>query len=237
MKTISFEFRPGTIDEIVFRAVVERNEYRIPDNLPPHDIIVDIGAHIGSFSWLCWNRGARNIEAFEADPVNAEYARKHLQSTNVSVKQLAVWRSDRSEPLLFHSGYTEMLPDGPDPIGVNTGGGNVFSSSGNAIQTTTLDDVIGDRQISILKLDCEGSEYPILLTSRKLKQVRMIVGEYHVMNDIPPFAKVEGFEEYSIGTLVNHLVAQRFKVEIVPYPDSRFSPFVGSFFAFNMDWQ
>lgn len=231
----TFHLRPGTIDESVYRCVVERNEYRLPDRLDPDGIIIDIGAHIGCFSWSCWSRGARYIEAFEAEPENAECARQNLKDTSVQLKQVAVWRSDRLQDVLYHSSYPQMLPDGPDPVGTNTGGGNVFSQTGTQVGTISLDEVIGDRTISILKLDCEGSEYPILLTSQRLKNVRTIIGEYHRVEETPDSAKVEGVEQFSIGTLVDLFVKLRFKVEVIPYPDSRFSPYVGNFFAYNMD--
>ncbi|MBW4522911.1 MAG: FkbM family methyltransferase [Scytolyngbya sp. HA4215-MV1] len=232
----SFSLRPGTIDEVVYRAVIEHNEYRIPPLLAETDIIIDIGAHIGSFSWLCWSRGARMIEAFEADPENASYARRNLENTSVVLKQMAVWRSDRPQAVLYHSGYTNMLPGGPDPVGVNTGGGNVFSTSGTPLETIALDKIIGDRTISMLKIDCEGSEYPILLTSQKLKQVRTIVGEYHhLTTGISDIAQVDGILTYSIGTLVDFLTKLRFKVEVLPHPDPFFSQQVGSFFAYNLD--
>lgn len=232
----SFSLRPGTIDEVVYRAVIEHNEYRIPPHLSETDVILDIGAHIGSFSWLCWSRGARRIEAFEADPENAAYARRNLQDTSVVLKQMAVWRSDRPQDVLYHSGYTDMLPGGPDPVGVNTGGGNVFSTSGTQLESIALDDIIGDRTIAMLKIDCEGSEYPILLTSQKLKQVRTIVGEYHhSATEIAEIAKVDGIQVYSIGALVDLFTKLRFKVEVLPHPDPFFSQQVGSFFAYNLD--
>ncbi len=230
-----FKFRPGTIDESVFRAVVERNEYWVPAQLLPDEVVIDIGAHIGSFSWLCWLRGARTIEAFEADLENYQLAWDNLQPTGVRLQQLAVWRSDRQEEVLHHSGYPEMQPDGPDPVGINTGGGHVFSPVGAPIPTISLDAIIGDRLISILKLDCEGSEYPILLTSKKLKQIRSIVGEYHVLNSLPAAAVMDGIDKFAVGVLVETLLQQRFQVQILPHPDQRF-PMVGRFFATNMDW-
>ena len=71
MKPTTLRFRPGTIDAVVYRHVVTENEYRIPDHLDPDGLILDVGAHIGCFSTLCWSAGARRIEAFEADPANA----------------------------------------------------------------------------------------------------------------------------------------------------------------------
>jgi len=230
-----FQLRPGTIDESVYRAVVEENVYRLSERLSPLGVVLDVGAHIGCFSWSCWVRGATRIEAFEPDRENAKIARQNLKPTSVAVRRLAVWRSDRGHGVLRYSGYTKMLPDGPDPVGVNTGGGDVFAQSGPRIKTVGLDQIIADREISILKLDCEGSEYPILLTSKKLKQVRAIIGEYHLKKMIPSFARVPGIDSYSVGTLAELFARLRFKVEFVPYPDPRFSSCVGSFFAYNLD--
>jgi FkbM family methyltransferase len=230
-----FTFRSDTIDPVVFRHVFEENEYRVPDHLAPDHLIIDIGAHIGSFSYLCWLRGARKILAFEADPENAALARQNLASTNVELRQCAVWRSDLQESVtLYHSGYQEMLPDGPDPVGMNTGIGNVLAASGVSVPTQSLDDIIGDRQVRILKIDCEGSEYPILLTSQKLRQVVYLTGEYHFLPKVPPIARVRGLERYSVGLLADWLTENRFRVEFVPYQDPRFA-FVGNFFAYNLD--
>ncbi|MBD2360454.1 FkbM family methyltransferase [Anabaena minutissima FACHB-250] len=227
--------RPNTIDEVAFRSVVEKNEYRIPEKLQPEDRIIDIGAHIGCFSYLCWQRGARKIEAFEANLENAELAQKNLVSTNVVIHSKAVWRSDNKQGAeLYHSGYTKMLPDGPDPVGINTASGNIFASIGQPVTVVALDDIIGDSTVKILKIDCEGSEFPILLTSKRLRQVCCFVGEYHLMDSIPSAAQVEGFEKYTVGTLADLFISHRFRVEFIPYPDARFSN-VGNFFAYNLD--
>lgn len=228
-------FRPNTIDEVAFRYVVENNEYRIPEQLQAEDRIIDIGAHIGCFSYLCWQRGSRKIEGFEANLENAELARKNLVSTNVVIHSKAVWRSDKQqESELYHSGYTQMLADGPDPVGMNTASGNIFASDGQPVSTVALDDIIGDSKVKILKIDCEGSEFPILLTSQRLRQVCCFVGEYHLMDSIPSAAQVEGFEKYTVGTLADLFISHRFRVEFVPYSDARFSN-VGNFFAYNLD--
>lgn len=231
-----FRFRPGTIDAVVYRHVVEENEYRIPDHLDPDGLILDIGAHIGSFAHRCWIAGARRIESYEADPANADLARENLSGTSIAVIETAVWRSDRTGATLHHSGYTAMRPDGPDPVAVNTGGGHVFADDGRPVATVSLDELIGEREISLLKLDCEGSEFPILLTSRRLSRVRRIVGEYHIRREIPAAAAVAGVDRFTAGTLVDGLVAQRFRVEVCPHPDPRFSAEVGTFFADNLAW-
>lgn len=231
-----FTFRSGTIDQVVFRNVYEQNEYRVPPQLAAEDVVIDIGAHIGSFAYLCWLRGSRQINAFEADLENFQLAQRNLQDTNVQLHHAAVWRSDQPGASLFHSGYKEMLPDGPDPVGVNTGGGDVFAPAGVAVPAIALDDLIGDRKIRILKVDCEGSEFPILLTSQKLRNVATVVGEYHRMKDVPPMAQVNGHQTYSVNLLAEFFIDQRFAIEFVPYKDPRF-PHVGNFYAHNLDWE
>lgn len=231
-----FDFRSGTIDELVFRTVCKENEYRVPEVLNPDDFVIDVGAHIGSFAYLCWSRGSRNVVAYEADPENAHLARMNLSHTNVTIHQTAVWRSDLdAQDKLYHSGYTLMRPDGPDPVGINTGGGHVFASKGMPVSAVALDDIIGDRPVRILKLDCEGSEFPILLTSTRLKNVAYITGEYHLLDAPPQVAAVGNRIQYSVGAIADLLTSLRFRVEFHPYKDSRFN--VGNFYAYNLDWK
>lgn len=236
MNQRAFRFRPQTIDEVVFRHVVTENEYRIPSCLEPDDLVIDVGAHIGSFSYLCWSAGSRCIEAYEADPENASLARENLALPGVTIVEKAVWRSDIAVDVLYHSGYVAMRPDGPDPVSVNTGGGRILSGNGLQVDVVSLDQIIGDREVALLKIDCEGSEYPILLTSRRLSQVRKIVGEYHVTDMSNSLFSFEGRGSFSPGVLLDHLMPKGFRVEIIPNIDPRFSLEVGIFIAENLDF-
>jgi hypothetical protein len=75
----------------------------------------------------------------------------------------------------------------------------------------------GARRVRLLKLDCEASEWPILLTSRRLDRIDAICGEYHVVPPAGPFA-VAGYEEYTPELLERHLGAHGFRVRTVPEP-------------------
>lgn len=52
---------------------------------------------------------------------------------------------------------------------------------------TTLDSILknGEHSYDLLKIDCEGSEYPILLNSRMstLKKINRMIGELHFFNE------------------------------------------------------
>lgn len=192
--------RSGTNDDWVWRSVVEGNEYFVPETLSAEDVIIDIGLHIGSFSYLVLTRGAGQVYGFEADDENYSLARANLQAFGERVVAVhgAVCRSDVHPSHLFFSGY-EVFRNGV----INTGGGNVFSAdTGKPVRAIPFDSIVdsvtqsGHRRIRLLKLDCEGSEYPILMTSGRLDLIDEIVGEYHEIGcgkdhrDVPSVAQV-----------------------------------------------
>jgi len=59
-----WSFRDGTLDQAIFNAVVRFNEYRLPERFVPTDIVIDVGAHIGSFAQAVLSRGCRFAALF-----------------------------------------------------------------------------------------------------------------------------------------------------------------------------
>jgi hypothetical protein len=101
------KFRAGTSDEAIFRSVTENNEYLLPDFLNSDDIIIDIGGHIGAFTYACLSRGARRIYCYEALKENYNIAKSILEDgikkEYVKLIPLAVWRSDRPPEVLRYT--------------------------------------------------------------------------------------------------------------------------------------
>src|SRR5262249_9773347 len=147
----------------------------------------------------------------------------------------AVFRSDTPDVYdLLHSG----------PALANTGGGNVIFE-GHVFDTDTqeswtpteaaqfqvhavpLDEVLGRVQlVTLVKLDCEGREYPILLTSTQLAKVERIVGDYHEIREsamplLIAQARLDGFTSYGANSLARKLEATGFTVSIMPTDASR----------------
>ena len=81
-----------------------------------------------------------------------------------------------------------------------------------------LDEILSKfERVTLLKLDCEGSEFPILLTSRELARVDEIVGEVHeigpeLMPRLIPAARVGSLKSYRAGLLGARLQALGFEV-------------------------
>jgi FkbM family methyltransferase len=214
-----FTMRAGTCDHWVYWSVVERNEYQLPKKFGHRDVIIDVGAHIGSFSFACLRRGAKRVLAFEPERQNFQIARHNLRQFGKRVRlfQKAVWRSDRPPGILLHSGYIEGESQ------VNTGGGTVLPTveanlqtrNKEAVNTVSLDKVLRRfKRIGLLKLDCEGSEWPILLTSKEMHKVEKICGEFHEFRQIPSPALVEGHTQYTREELKRFLKKHYRKVRI-----------------------
>lgn len=199
---MNLTFREGTCDFNVAYDVLVRNQYELPA-LTSDSVVVDIGAHIGSFSALAYNKGSRNIYAFEANKENYQIAKEHLKQYEgaVVVFNKAVWKPHVR--LLHHSGF--LYDNSAHEL--NTGGGNVFALDGEEVHTISLDAIITEISgtIDYLKLDCEGSEFPILATCTQLDKISHIMVEYHEMQEIPEMARTEQLPDYTIGALTDFL--------------------------------
>lgn len=205
-----FLFRGGTCDRNIYHDVCERNEYALPERFAPGDLVIDVGAHVGSFSYACLQRGAGRVLAFEPERENYRLAMYNLRPfrQRVRLHQKAVWRSDRHPGVLLHSGYSV------DDFLVNTGGGTVLLPDEvtphhprkEVVSAVGLDQILRRYpKVALLKLDCEGSEWPILFTSSLLGRVERICGEYHELQSIPTAAQVDGYRRYTKKELVEFL--------------------------------
>jgi FkbM family methyltransferase len=203
-------FREGTFDRGIWEGVVSYNEYRLPDAFAANDIVLDIGMHIGSFCYAALLRGCGNVYGFEADRENFSIAVQNLKmfGDRVHPCHRAVWRSDRTGDSLFFAGYGSN----------NTGGGTIlYNTTGEKLDVIAFDDIIrevtnqGQKRIRMMKIDCEGSEFPILLTSRLLHLVDKIHGEYH-NTPVSSVARVEGVNQFTIAELTRYLQEAGFVV-------------------------
>src|SRR5205823_14512254 len=92
--------RQDTWDGAIFEAVANDNEYDLPDAFGSLDVILDVGAHCGAFSWTCLVRGAGRVFAYEVEPDNFAILERNLHPYAHAFvgRNVAVWRSDLVEP-------------------------------------------------------------------------------------------------------------------------------------------
>jgi len=194
-------------------------------------VVIDIGMHVGAFGHLALTRGAAELHGFEPEASNYACAVRNLApfGARVHLHNRAVWRSDvASRPLHFWRSSDDA----------NAGGGTlIWDTDGPLVDTVSFDDVVdavsgnGRRRVSLLKIDCEGAEFPILLTSRRLGLVDRIVGEYHELRaELPRHVRLAGCEQFTVEILAAHLETFGFAVSLEPQATATFGA-LGLFFA------
>jgi len=210
------------------------NEYDLPVRFAPGDIVVDIGAHIGSFAEAVLSRGCENVYCIEADLSNVEIAavnlKPYIENGYVQLVNAAAWRSDPNEDELRCDGYHAFPESYPGMEGIiNTGSGSVMWPTGEPVAKIAFDEIIdlvtnrGEQRVRLVKLDCEGAEWPILLTSARLELIDEICGEFHELGSQyceisegrsteEPVFSYEGSVRFTIELLVTHLTQAGFTV-------------------------
>lgn len=224
---VEFSFRNGTNDILVFEEVVKKDVYRLQETFAEDDILIDVGAHVGFFTYAAIEHGARTIYAVEADFENYQIAAMHLKEYIdqgiVDLRWGAVWRSDVTKQFLYHSGYNRKFDHPVEGIEINTGAGDVlWQTHGQKVPVIPFDEMIlqttqqGQKRIRLLKMDSEGSEWPILFTSKTLHLVDEIRGEFHEIGGAydslePKKLALEGFDRFTSNELVKVLEERNFR--------------------------
>jgi len=132
-------------------------------------VIVDIGANIGSFSLEAKRHFPKaKVCAYEASQKNFLKLKENVALNNFSLEcfNLAVAGSNVPRALFL----------------ADTSGKNSFLGQGEKeeVNCITLDQIISDLgRVDLLKMDIEGAEEEVLLSSRNLSRVKRIAIEFH----------------------------------------------------------
>jgi len=139
-------------------------------------IVLDIGAHVGSFACALAQRAGRaRILCVEPSPVTSDWLARNLEANNLSgrvtVLQAAVAGTDGAGTL-WESGDASCVS--------STTGGRGRSLP---VKTVSLESLVSRAggPPEVMKIDCEGAEYDTILNSPDWcwKQVRYLFLEYH----------------------------------------------------------
>lgn len=143
--------------------------------------VIDIGAGIGDFSiHAAYGNPKAVIYAYEPFPNSYQLLIRNLTLNaidNVMVFQKAVWCSDGELVLDLSKGEPLQIASKNFSLGV----GNSDTVTVQAVSLQTVLDGQGIDRVDLLKLDCEGAEYEILMkaSSSTLERIERIIMEYH----------------------------------------------------------
>lgn len=161
--------------------------------------VVDIGGNIGAFSLYAADAGASRVIGFEPNQEAFDVFRKNIAENKlegkVEVRRLAV--SGQGGEIVY-------LPKNSSPYNKLVSEGTTDSTSLEPVTTISLAEIIDQNdieQVDLLKMDCEGAEYEILMKAPKeaLTKIREIRMELHpsrvyARSDLVQHLEVNGFE-------------------------------------------
>jgi FkbM family methyltransferase len=201
--TTRMKIRVNTFDKQALYEVWTMKEYETEHfSIGPEDVVIDIGAHIGTFSvWAAQKAVSGRVISFEPNPENyalLEENKSLNQLPNLSIINSAV--SDvRGSARLYTSDFHNMT--------------HSFFEEGTRdftlVDTLSLEDIIQEyklERVHYLKIDAEGAEYQIILNtpSNVLAQIDKIFIEYH------DYLK----HGYNFKDLTGYLTENGFQIEI-----------------------
>lgn len=167
-----------TLVPLLLEIFVDRAYDREPVALRAGDVVVDIGAHAGTFALYAVARGARRVIAYEPSPVNVAHARRNLERNGARAVELveAAVAAEEGTALLGLARYS---------VG-NVLLGTVDEPTERSVEvrTTTLAGIFADHgieRVDYLKIDCEGSEGALFAAAPAdvLERIDRIALEYH----------------------------------------------------------
>lgn len=151
-----------------------------------NDIVVDIGAHIGTFSIpLAMNNPIR-VFAIEPDRINSNYLRRNIEVNSLDNRMVAIQKA-----IFSTTGESEFVEGDASTRGtLSTTAFSRMVSSNNryTVETATFRDILKSYnidKIKLLKIDCEGAEYDIMkgFDSNIFSMIENIFIEIHQVGD------------------------------------------------------
>lgn len=180
---LRIKLRPDTDDlRIVKSNFVKKNYTRDFVPITKDSIVVDVGAHIGSFSIMA-AKSAYKVLAFEPEPNNYRMLKKNMELNhleNMSIFEMAVSGISGYQDI-----YTYQGGSSADYSLYKRGITNIKTGR---IPTISVEDIIRREdlpRIDFLKLDCEGAEHDIL-RNISFETAAKILGIAMETHSVPP---------------------------------------------------
>lgn len=211
---ISAYLRSGNkFDEFILREIWVQNHYKVNEDIIGKKnkwmTVIDIGAHIGLFSlFMAKIKEKCQIYSYEAASDNYKLLKRNIELNKYE---------DRIHPFNF-AVYSKKEKyayiDRTWGESSNTGGRAVQSrqqADQDKVKTITLEKIFSDNRIKhcdLLKIDCEGAEYEIILDTPReiLDRIGVITGELHFL----------AVNETLLGRFIKHLRGSFDYVDITP---------------------
>lgn len=197
----------GKINVILHRTASTKVLYANPPDWPHMllwerclnngDLFLDIGANIGSYSILAASLGAKVI-AVEPATDTVELPKDNIRLNNMSIEVINSAVGSKSGKMSFSTNLDTVNRYDPDGT--------------TLVDVTTLDEIIGDRIVSGMKIDIEGYEIEALKGCAKAlseHRIQLLQLEWNSAADRKP---------------IEQLLTEHDYILMVPTPDAELIP-------------
>jgi len=163
----------------------EQVAYRIYSNeivkVAKGDVVLDVGSHLGVFTRVALNAGARKVVCFEPNPETTAFFTRTFAQEQKSGRVVLIQAAAMDKPgrLSFETGPSD-----------NSGTAHVAGKGEISVEAVTIDQIVaqlGLDAVDFVKMDIEGAELVALKGARKTIerfQPKLAIALYHKPKDV-----------------------------------------------------
>jgi len=165
------EFDWGNLSEEYVQLFTNENfvhrTYEKHQEVKPNDIVFDVGANYGSFTYSILDKKPKEVYCIEPSNTVIDFLQKNVSHGPVTFINKAISDKEEIKPIPENGVY-------------------IYDHEGNLYSTTTFEKIIKEYNISkidFLKFDCEGGEYSIFTKDNYefiRNNVTNFAGEWHI---------------------------------------------------------
>ena len=165
------EFDWGNLNEEYVQLFTNENfvhrTYEKHQEVKPNDIVFDVGANYGSFTYSILDKKPKEVYCIEPSNTVIDFLQKNVSHGPVTFINKAISDKEEIKPIPENGVY-------------------IYDHEGNLYSTTTFEKIIKEYNISkidFLKFDCEGGEYSIFTKDNYefiRNNVTNFAGEWHI---------------------------------------------------------
>ena len=170
---------------LVLKEVDQSDYENAQVRIHPGDVVIDCGAHVGTFTAYALRHGASQVVAIDPDALNLaclkENFAREISEGRVKPVPLGVWDTRAAlqlyDPNPENSGMPTFVDKAPGAKLLGT------------MPVETLDEIVEElklERVDFIKMDIEGSERHALRGARKTLErfkPRMAIADYHLPDD------------------------------------------------------